>query len=69
MLSGSSFLTGLILLLPLSVAVQFPLDFKWGVSTASYQVEGAWLEGGKSLSIWDILAHTAGARALMAGCV
>jgi beta-glucosidase len=34
--------------------------FVWGVATASYQVEGAWLEGGKGLSIWDAFAHTPG---------
>ncbi|MHB9139563.1 MAG: GH1 family beta-glucosidase [Victivallaceae bacterium] len=35
-------------------------DFVWGVATAAYQVEGAWLEGGKGLSIWDAYAHTPG---------
>jgi beta-glucosidase len=28
-------------------------DFKWGVSTAAYQVEGAYNAHGKGLSIWD----------------
>ncbi len=31
----------------------FPKDFKWGVSTAAYQTEGAWRSDGKGLSIWD----------------
>jgi beta-glucosidase len=35
-------------------------DFMWGVATASHQVEGAWLEDGKGLSIWDAYAHTPG---------
>lgn len=32
---------------------QFGNDFKWGVSTAAYQIEGAYLKDGKGLSIWD----------------
>lgn len=34
--------------------------FFWGTATAAYQIEGAWLEGGKGLSIWDAFAHTPG---------
>jgi beta-glucosidase len=34
--------------------------FYWGTATAAYQIEGAWLEGGKGLSIWDAFAHTPG---------
>lgn len=40
--------------------LQFPQDFTWGCATASYQIEGAWLEGGKGLSIWDAFSHTPG---------
>ena len=34
--------------------------FLWGTATASYQIEGATAEGGRTPSIWDIFAHTPG---------
>jgi beta-glucosidase len=38
----------------------FPADFVWGTATASYQVEGAYKEGGRGPSIWDTFSHTPG---------
>ena len=39
---------------------RFPKDFLWGTATASYQVEGAVKEDGRTPSIWDTFAHTPG---------
>jgi len=35
----------------------FPADFRWGVATAAYQIEGAAREGGRGPSIWDTFAN------------
>ena len=42
---------------------QFPDNFTWGVSTAAPQIEGAWTEGGRGLSIWDTFCRRPGAVA------
>jgi beta-glucosidase len=40
--------------------MQFPHEFTWGVATASYQIEGAFAEGGRGESIWDRFSKTPG---------
>jgi beta-glucosidase len=41
----------------------FPPGFLWGAATASYQIEGAADEDGRSPSIWDTFSHTPGRTA------
>ena len=38
----------------------FPPDFRWGVATASYQIEGATRIDGCGPSVWDELSHRPG---------
>jgi beta-glucosidase len=40
--------------------IKFPPGFVWGTATASYQIEGAAHEDGRSESIWDRFSHTPG---------
>ena len=42
------------------MAYQFPADFMWGVSTASYQIEGAVEEDGRQKSVWDTFSAQPG---------
>ena len=40
--------------------IEFPKEIKWGVATASYQIEGAAFEDGRGASIWDTFSRTPG---------
>jgi len=40
--------------------MDFPEDFFWGTATAAYQIEGAWNEDGKGLSVWDMFCRKEG---------
>jgi len=42
-------------------SMPFRDDFSWGAATASYQIEGAWNEDGKGLSVWDTFCEKPGA--------
>lgn len=39
---------------------KFPADFKWGVATASYQIEGGTELDGRGVSVWDTFAAIPG---------
>jgi beta-glucosidase len=43
-----------------SLAAAFPPHFLWGTATASYQIEGAATEDGRTPSIWDTFSKTPG---------
>src|SRR5208337_1134560 len=38
----------------------FPDNFLWGAATASYQIEGAYDEDGKGMSVWDTFTRKPG---------
>ncbi|WP_390891425.1 GH1 family beta-glucosidase [Dactylosporangium roseum] len=40
--------------------ISFPPGFLWGAATASYQIEGAAAEDGRTPSIWDTFSRTPG---------
>jgi len=70
MLRQASILATLVLLgtaLPTTTALLktaaesgFPADFHWGAASAAYQVEGAYNEDGRGMSVWDTFSHTPG---------
>lgn len=37
--------------------IKFPNRFLWGAATSSFQIEGAWNEDGKGVSVWDDICH------------
>ena len=46
----------------------FRKDFLWGAASAAYQIEGAYLEDGKTLNIWDALSDGHVAYGESTGC-
>jgi beta-glucosidase len=42
------------------ISFTFPRDFLWGAATAAYQIEGAYNEDGRGLSVWDTFSRRPG---------
>ncbi len=43
-----------------SIPMTFPDNFTWGIASAAYQIEGAALEDGRGLSVWDVFCRQPG---------
>ena len=54
-----AYLLLLCLLFPLLSSAEHD-GFYWGTATAAYQIEGAYNEGGRGMSIWDTFSHIPG---------
>lgn len=50
----------LLLFASLLVAQKFPNNIAFGAATAAYQIEGAYNEDGRGMSIWDTFSHIPG---------
>jgi beta-glucosidase len=46
--------------IPAGLLAALPEDFRFGLATAAYQIEGGATAGGRGPSIWDTFAHTPG---------
>lgn len=38
----------------------FGKNFMWGAASSAYQIEGAWAEDGRGLSVWDVFSQEGG---------
>ncbi|KAL1512861.1 hypothetical protein ABEB36_002373 [Hypothenemus hampei] len=54
--------SAILLISGISAVKDVPKDFAFGAGTSAFQIEGAWKDDGKGVSIWDTFLHNKNAK-------